>query len=212
MGFPRKLSAMGFLPALLVCGCTIWDVFFKNGKKDVYYDGYKREDVVDYRKEFIPRFLQYLKDPNVVLVVQDEVIYRSNEHNQRYWHVPENKETGEMKNVVLRKKGAGWGIMLSGFVTQDGFVELSDAEMGALNAQRRAKNLPPIKMFYRATAEQQSTNLEQGAANCYSYYLFEYGKSREGWWDSEKMIAHTTDVIAMLEFKYPGKTLVFLFY
>ena len=100
------------------------------------------------------------------------VIYHSHEHKPRYWNVPENKETGEMKNVVLRKKGAGWGIMLSGFVTQDGFVELSDAEMGALNAQRRAKNLPPIKMFYRATAEQQSTNLEQGAANCYSYYLF----------------------------------------
>ena len=33
MGFPRKLSAMGFLAALLVCGCTIWDVFSKMARK-----------------------------------------------------------------------------------------------------------------------------------------------------------------------------------
>ena len=36
---------------------------------------------MQYRKLFVPRFLEYLDDPNVVVVIQDESIYRSNEYN-----------------------------------------------------------------------------------------------------------------------------------
>ena len=101
--------------------------------------------------------------------------------------------------------------MLSGFITQDGFVELTDEEMGNLNAERAAEGLPPISMFYRASAEELGTDKEEGVAKNVSYYLFEYGKGREGWWDSDKMIAHTKDVIAMLKIRYPGKKFIFLF-
>ena len=106
-GLPKKVIKEGIQCSTARLWLHHLGCFFKNGKKDVYYDGHEREDVVEYRKLFIPRFLGYLDDPNVVVVVQDEVIYRSNEFNPRYWHCPENVSTGEMKNVILRKKGLG---------------------------------------------------------------------------------------------------------
>ena len=45
---------------LLHLGC-----FFKEGRKDVYYDGHERPDVVEYHNLFVPRLLSYLNDPNM---------------------------------------------------------------------------------------------------------------------------------------------------
>ena len=74
---------------LLHLGC-----FFKEGRKDVYYDGHERPDVVEYRNLFVPRLLSYLNDPNMVVIFQDEVIYKSFEGQTSFWHVPQNIETG----------------------------------------------------------------------------------------------------------------------
>ncbi|CAM9921764.1 unnamed protein product, partial [Heterosigma akashiwo] len=108
-------------------GCT-----FKGQGKDVYYDGHEREDVVEYRnKEFLPRLQQYEDDPDTVVSYQDEVVFRSHEMQNMYWHLPEDASSGEPVNVVLRKKGGGKGMMVSGFVTREqGFSFLTDQELG----------------------------------------------------------------------------------
>ena len=49
---------------------------YKEGRKDVYYDGHEREDVVKYRNEFVPRLLSWFNDPYILLLFQNEVIYK----------------------------------------------------------------------------------------------------------------------------------------
>ena len=184
--------------------------YFKQGRKDIYYDGHEREDVVQYRQQFVPRLLDYFGDPNVLVVFQDESIYRANEHNNFYW---QSGRAGEPVNVALRKKGNGYGTMVSGFLTIHGIVGLteSDDEMARLNALRAGNGLPPITMATRVTNEEVDGAFGDVTALHLTYYLFNYGKEREGYWDSDMMVLHTKDVIAMLEFKYPGGKLVFLF-
>lgn len=69
---------------------------------------------MQYRKLFVPRFLDYLDDPNVVVVIQDESIYRSNEYNNFFWQID---RPGEKINNVLQSKGMGYGTMVSAFIT-----------------------------------------------------------------------------------------------
>lgn len=184
--------------------------FFKEGKKDIYYDGHEREDVVKYRNEFVPRLLSYFDDPNIVVVFQDEVIYKSFECQTAFWHIPEDAETGELKNTCLRKKGGGYGLMLSGFTTIDGLISLTEVELAEVNARRATKGMEPLKTLQRVTNAEVDGLL--GADVLYfGYQLFEYGKNREGYWDAERMVAQTKEIIAVLEFKYPGKTFVFLY-
>ena len=182
--------------------------YFKQGRKDIYYDGHEREDVVEYRAKFIPRFLDYFNDPSIILVIQDESIYRPNEHNNFYWQID---RPGEAINTVLRNKSLGSGTMVSGFITIFGFVGLTDEEMAEVNARRAAKNEPPITMAIRVTNDEVDGLLGDENALTFSYHLFEYGKQRGGYWDGEKMLAQTLDVLSMLEYKFPGKTFVFLF-
>ena len=91
---------------------------------------------MQYRKLFVPRFLDYLDDPNVVVVIQDESIYRSNEYNNFFWQID---RPGEKINNVLRSKGMGYGTMVSGFITIDGFLSFTDEEMALINAERAKK-------------------------------------------------------------------------
>lgn len=135
--------------------------FFKHGKKDVYYDGHKREDVVEYCGWFVVDYLRYLEDSDSIVGVKDKVIYRSNEFNPQYWHVPENLKTGEMTNVVLQRKGLGWGIMFSGFITKDGFVQISSEDLAAINAKRAQSELPPLQMYF-----------QDDSGDCFSYYMY----------------------------------------
>ena len=118
-------------------GCT-----FKGQGKDVYYDGHERDDVVKYRKEFLARLKKYQDDTDTVVVYQDEVVYRSHECQNMYWHLPEDASNGEPVNVVLRRKGGGKGLMLSGFVTREqGFSYLTDDELVAVNRSRVERGL-----------------------------------------------------------------------
>ena len=57
---------------------------------------------MQYRKLFVPRFLDYLDDPNVVVVIQDESIYRSNEYNNFFWQIdrPHNRSTQSSESDV----------------------------------------------------------------------------------------------------------------
>lgn len=149
-----------------------------------------------------------MSDPNVLVVIQDESIYRSNEHNNFYWQI---NRPGEAINTVLRSKGLGSGTMVSAFISIYGFVTLTDAEMNELNAIRAANNLPPIQMATRVTNQEVDGAFGDVDALWFSYHLFDYGKQRQGYWDGEKMVLQTKEIISMFEYKFPGKKLVFLF-
>ena len=53
-GLPKKVIKEGIQCSTARLWLHHLGCFFKNGKKDVYYDGHEREDVVEYRKLFIP--------------------------------------------------------------------------------------------------------------------------------------------------------------
>lgn len=207
-GLPKKIQKSGISLQTARYWLHYIGCYFKQGRKDVYYDGHEREDVVEYRKQFIPRLMGYFNDPDVVVVFQDESIYRANEHNNFFWQIGRK---GEAVNNPLRKKGLGYGTMVSGFLTIHGIVGLTDAEMNDLNADRAANGLLPIKMATRVTNTEVDGAFGDIPALHLTYHLFNYGKEREGYWNADLMVAHTKDTIAMLQYKFPGKKFVFLF-
>ena len=66
-------------------------------------------------------------------------------------------------------------------------------------------------MFYQVSVQELGTDKEEGIAKNASYYLFEYGKGQEGWWDSDEMMAQNKDAIAMLKNRHPRKKFMLLF-
>jgi len=103
--------------------------------------------------------------------------------------------------------------MLSGFITKDGFIMVSEDEMREANATRLQQGKDEITTFYKCSNEEVDFELPEAAGNSvyFSYCLFEYGKNREGYWDAEKMLTQTDEVISVMELKYPGKQFVFLY-
>ena len=76
--------------------------------------------------------------------------------------------------------------------------------------EKLLSGLPPLSCFQKI--RNQEVDGQLGAESVYySYQLFEYGKNREGYWDADKMLIQTMEVISAFEYKFPGKTLVFLF-
>ena len=45
--------------------------------------------------------------------------------------------------MQLKKKGGGYGLMLSGFITKDGFLVLTEEDVHNINAQRAMKGTNP---------------------------------------------------------------------
>ena len=87
---------------------------------------------------------------------------------------------------------------------------LTQTEVDAINALCAEKDLPPLHSM-KITNEEVVGELREHDVLYFGYQLFEYGKDREGYWNSEKMVEHTKEMIWILEFKYPGKKFVFLF-
>jgi len=110
-------------------------------KKDVYVDGHERQDVKDYRKEWVKRMLQFEKrmDPGMfslegekgkeqeeeeeprgrlmIQVTHDECCFFANDGKDSLWLAEEEQ--------VLRKKGEGKPFMVSGFLCPcHGIVDL----------------------------------------------------------------------------------------
>jgi hypothetical protein len=99
-------------------------------KKGIYYDGHEREDVVEYRKEFLDRMLVFDRlrskfegdemteiEPRLeanevkhVLVVHDESIFNANDGEKVVWLQKDEQ--------ILRKKGQGRSIMVSAFLCE----------------------------------------------------------------------------------------------
>lgn len=207
-GLPKKIQTGGISIRTARYWLHYMGCFFKQGRKDIYFDGHEREDVVEYRQKFVPRFLEYLDDPNIVLIIQDESIYRSNEYNNYFWQIG---RPGEAINNVLRQKGMGYGTMVSGFITIDGFQSFTDAEVSEVNRIRVQKGQPLIKMCARICNQEVGGVFGDVDALTLTYCLFNYGKQRDGYWDSDKMVEQTSEVTSLLEYRYPGKKLVFIF-
>jgi len=109
--------------------------------KDVYFDGHEREDVKDYRKEWVARMLAYekrmskssfrlegekgeeegeseLSGKPVVQVTHDECCFFANDGKNSLWLAEEEQ--------LLRKKGEGKPLMVSGFLCPcHGIVDLA---------------------------------------------------------------------------------------
>lgn len=100
-------------------------------KTTSYVDGHERDDVVDYRKNYLKMMKNYEKlmdiydgenmdlivhpqlDPGqkqVVLVVHDESIFKAHDDHNSYWF--------ENGHYVLKKKGEGKSIMVSTFLCE----------------------------------------------------------------------------------------------
>ena len=153
--------------------------------KGIYVDGHEREDVVTYRSEFVKEMAQFqqrmetysgpkmeiVSPPEllptgkrrIVLVVQDESIYRSNDGRK--------KVLMEGEQQPIRPKGQGKGIMISGFACPcHGPMQLS-AEQVAAN--------PTV-----GNSEGSSNIFPSGHA----FQSLEYGKNRDGYWTNDDLV------------------------
>jgi hypothetical protein len=102
--------------------------FMKDVKKGLYFDGHEREDVVEYRKKFLERLQNLCNLMSVfegedmieiepVLTPGQKKIIMIN-HDESTFAANDGKKTLylEESETVLRKKGAGACLMVSGFL------------------------------------------------------------------------------------------------
>ena len=104
---------------------------FRVGKKDVYYDGHERPDVIEYRKHFLNEIFElekWMSKPlNDNIMVLEEPILNVNEkrhilitHDESIFYANNGKKTfwGPVGHQPLRKKGAGLSLHVSDFLTE----------------------------------------------------------------------------------------------
>jgi hypothetical protein len=173
-----------------------------------YVDGHERDDVKAHRDEYVkimmndllPRTMQYENNPGgldgelvpvlpqllpvpallglpereVVLVFHDESTFYAMEGTSKVW--------ASEGSALPRPKHKGASVMVSGFITQDGFFHATD-EM-----RSRDPTLPP-----------------------HSYVFFEPGKQREGWWSNKDLVAQLLGVMKLFRACFPTKRPVFIF-
>ena len=112
-----------------------------------------------------------------------------------------------------KNKGEGQGIMISGTILCDvGFIEGTQddidkaqdlrrercrisREQHAAGDETKPEKYPDINMLYFEG--------EGDDRKFSTYYKFEYGKNKEGYWTGEKMIEHMADVLDLLAVKFP---------
>ncbi|CAN0258112.1 unnamed protein product, partial [Pylaiella littoralis] len=168
---------------------------YRDAKSGLYFDGHDREDVLQYRVEvYLPAYFEhrdytdiwicatraeavkrlYPDGKKVKFCYQGECIYRSNDSERKSW-VPPNVHG-------LKKKGDGTGIMISGtIVDNEGFIIGDEDDIKKAQELRRKRD----NKFW-------------------TYYKFEYGKNKDGYWTGEKMVQHMADVLDLLVVKFPN--------
>src|SRR6266540_213054 len=117
-----------------------WEFCVK--RKDVYYDGHERPDVIEYRQDFLNEILKLEKwmlkplDDNImileepvldvnekrhILITHDESIFYANNRETTYW--------GPVGHQPLQKKGAGLSLHVSDFLIEvDGRLKFEEEE------------------------------------------------------------------------------------
>src|SRR4029077_6050341 len=178
---------------------------WKDIKKGVFFDGHERDDVVQYRKEFlevIKNLLLYMAEFNadgsmkakmypsdctvggpdrrpVIFITHDESIFSANDGRHQAWI----SKYGTFK----RPKGKGKGIMVSDFL------------------------LPWSRLNLLSLHKEQQERLVAASIPLEAVEYFEYGQE-EGHWDGEKLLDQVTkQAIPIAEALYPGYQLLFLF-
>ena len=151
----------------------------------------------------------YADGRRAIFCYQDECIYRANDGGRMAWWPP----------MVhgLKKKGEGLGIMISGTIVGDiGFVEgtqegidnaqdlrrercrLSEEKHAAGDPARPEKYRDIDMLYFEGDGD------GDGDGRTFStYYKFEYGKNKAGYWTRAKMIEHMGDVLDILAVKFP---------
>lgn len=120
---------------------------------------------------------------------QDECIYRSNDGERFSW-VPPNVHG-------LKKKGDGAGIMISGTIVDTlGFVAGDQDDIDKAQDLRRER----CRISSAKHAAGDTTKPEEyrdidmlhkdDDGKFWTYYKFEYGKNKEGYWTGAKMVQH----------------------
>ncbi|KAG2211566.1 hypothetical protein INT45_003504 [Circinella minor] len=157
---------------------------YRANKKDVYFDGHERTDVVEYRNEWSKRMMEYKKlmkdftegsiiEPNLepnqqehVLVTQDECTFYSNDSKRDMWLM-------EGENLLL-KKNPGMSIMVSEFQCP-------------CHGTMRIKGWTSRKLFCA-------------------------GQNRDGYWDHQDLLKQLQeDVIPLFESLHPNAKGIFIF-
>ena len=121
----------------------LWGYKYNERRKDIYFDGHERSDVVAYRKEWLKRMFVYKKnmkdfdgdmldvilepqlqpgEKEFIQVTHDECHFYANDGRRRIW-VQEKENT-------LRPKHMGRSIMVSAFLCPcHGLLRLSDQQL-----------------------------------------------------------------------------------
>ncbi|RIA93145.1 hypothetical protein C1645_690960, partial [Glomus cerebriforme] len=156
-------------------------------KKDVYYDGHEKPDVIEYRKCFLNKIFELekwmlkplddnimvLKEPILnenkkrhILITYDESTFYANDGKKTFWR--------PVGYQPLRKKEAGLSLHVSDFLTEvDGRLKTEEKE---------------------------------------ACVLMKPGTNHDGWWKMEDLIKQITEkAILIFEELHPGDVGVFAF-
>jgi hypothetical protein len=173
-------------------------------KKGVYFDGHEREDVIEYRNNFVNRLEELwpyvvefnddgsMKDKTypenyvvgsednnfrpIIIITHDESIFQSHDSRRQGWLYKDRQ--------FIRPKGKGQGIMVSDFL-------LPNRRLSTISLKQEEK--------------------EQLGLPEFASILFEYGKE-EGHWEGKDLVNHLTEIaIPIAEAVYPGYRFLFLF-
>jgi hypothetical protein len=165
-------------------------------KKGIYFDGHEREDVLQYRKNFLEVMMEYEKlmptfignemqiilpelgdeEKLHILVTHDECLFYANDDRPIMW--------APLGEPPLRKKGQGKSIMVSEFLLETiGRLKLTD-ELAASHP-----DVPKEARKYLRS-----------------------GKNEEGWWTAEHLLDQVINsAIPIFNVLYPNATAVFAF-
>lgn len=158
----------------------------------------KDEAIWLWERGFTPQKWHDCHDREVIIMYQDEVIYKAYDGERYAWLVSKNP-------IRISKKGEGAGIMVSGVINDiDGFMIFSQEDVNLINQRRAFRGKGPLQYL-------KDIPSPNGRKRYMSYHFFKYGKAREGYWDSSHMQKQTDELIDCFEYRYPGKVALFLF-
>ena len=176
-GYPRSVSVETVRRWLHELGFEII-----TPRKGIFIDGHERQDVVDYRKEFLRRmvkigFIHFTSAPTetaqlsiptdidpptaerrskTVVFFHDESTFNSNEDQSLKWGLKGEK--------IMKQKSKGSGIMVSDYIDEhNGFLALTEDEY-----QAAKQTNPAIKRYARE--------------------FLEYGENKEGYWTRDRFM------------------------
>lgn len=129
----------------------------------------------------------------LMIFFQDESIFKAYDGARRKIVPP-----GWVRKI--NKKGEGPGIMITAFINESiGWLRFSQAEYELFKQKRDEDRKEAPKYF------------TEHEGYWYAFHAFEYGQSREGYWNGDMMLAQTLEFIDAFEFLYPEDVLLLVY-